>query len=213
MYLFFRYTANLAAHLTAKIPTTEFESIEDLSQQSIPLYIRQDKHDMHFFNMVHSDEFKKIIEFKQFWHKTPEISDHLQKGRAVFASQRSLDIIKKQNCSQTFRTFGQTGVSQKAFALRKNHPLLPNISRKILQYSSRGIITEIINRYKPQCSPTAKNSILPRSSLRNMKGLLAVTTSLVLFRGLAMIVECMLKQTRPHTSQRKSRSVTSASVG
>ena len=205
------YTANLAAHLTAKIPTTEFESIKDLSHQNIPLYIPNSPNYKRFFNIVHSDEFQRINEKNQFWKSSSEIPYHLRKGRAIFASQRAYDVIKRQNCSQTFRTFGQSGVSQKAFALRKNHPLFQNISRKILDYLANGVITEIINRYKPKCSVTKKNNILPRSNLENMKGLLAVTASMALFGGFLMIAEYLLKKIiRPDTIEHQLRVVAPA---
>ena len=154
---------------------------------------------------MHSEEFAEINKNGQFWNDTKEISYHLQKGRAVFASSRALDSVRKHNCSQMFRTFGQTGVSQNAFALRKKHPLFLNISHKILEYQSLGIITEIINRYKPSCPLVAEDNILPRSNLTNMKGLLAVTTSLALFGGFVMIADRSMKRAGKVTSMNKGK--------
>ena len=190
-----RYTANLAAHLTTKIPTAEFESIEDLRRLNIPLYLYGSHHYKQFFNRVHSEDFKQINKNGQFWYNATEIPYHLQKGRAIFGTESIFDRVRQRNCSQMFRTFGQTGVVQKAFAMRKNHFLFPNISRKILEYLTLGIITEIDNKYKPSC-PLREDNILPSSSLANMKGLLVVTTSLALIGVFGMFARRSLNSAR-----------------
>ena len=55
------YTANLAAHLTAKMPSIVLESMVDLQKNNIPLYIPIWNEERNFFRRNFEDEYIKAV--------------------------------------------------------------------------------------------------------------------------------------------------------
>ena len=76
------------------------------------------------------------------------------------------------------------------FAMTKNHPFIPKISKLITEYLANGTFTEIYERHvNDKCPSTKSWSTLPRADLTKMKGLLLVTLGFAIFGSGVILFE------------------------
>ena len=163
----------MAAHLTTTLSTHDYDSIDDLRHHGIPLYIK----DSYFSRRLFKTRFKKVYEEietnKWFWEKDDDILRHLEANHAVFAKIDAIQRVLKKHCNLTVKTLEPMGLRQTGFAMRKDHPMMENVSRQIIKYLADGSIMDIIADYAEAKCPAKKPwNALPRADLPKMKGLL-----------------------------------------
>ena len=172
-----RYTANLAAHLTKTTMPQAYESIEELRQDDIPIFIARSHYDRQIFETRFDQVYRDIVANDWFYSDHSDILSHLKKGEAVYAMTDDLEQIERENCDLGMRRLDYTMSSRLAgFVMRKDHPFLASISRQIIKYLADGRILNITEKYAEAKCPHKKEwSLLPRADLPQMTGLLVVT--------------------------------------
>ena len=189
-----RYTANLAAHLTATVAGIEYDSMADLRHNNVPIYVRDDHHTRNRFKTLYKDIYENIRSNNWFWKNDTEIVKHLKEGYAVFAQSYVLERVKRRNCDINIRTITELGSQYQGFAMRKGHPLLANISMQIIKYLSSGRMLEILERYhKDACPLKTAASSLSRADLAKMKGLLLSTIVLIVIGAGVVFAQSMVE--------------------
>ena len=87
------------------------------------------------------------------------------------------------------------GTKPMAMALRKNHPLFPNISYQIMKYVTSGWVMKLIQRHTETCPANKQSKYkLPKADLYNMEGLLVVSLSFGLCGGCIIVAAPWLKR-------------------
>ena len=97
---FVRYTANLAANLTAMYTSSRYESVNDLHQAGIPIYIHyENRQDELLFTKRFPDVWKDIESKKWFWKDISEVPDLIKNGNAVYGESIKLGMELRRNCN------------------------------------------------------------------------------------------------------------------
>ena len=79
MYHASRYTANLAAHLTASFGATDFKSVDDLRQHNISIYFPESNNQRRVLELRFPDLYKEVVANNWLWKEKEEILDILDK--------------------------------------------------------------------------------------------------------------------------------------
>ena len=165
--------------MTAKFEMTEMQSLEDLIEHGIPLYVEDSILKKKIFKTRFPEIYDDIIANNRVWKNSSDMLKQLHDQNAVFGYQIELESLKRANCDFTYRTIDILGSRAAGFALSKNHPLTSDISAAILRYQANGFIADTMERYKgKRCPCTKAKGSLPRTDVRKMKGLLMVTVIL-----------------------------------
>ena len=179
----------MAAHLTTTVSGREYDSIEDLRRDGIPVYIPDSLFLRRSFQKCFPDVYRDIVAHSWFMRHIDDAPDLLAGGNAVYGIVFDLKILMARNCSLGLDIFHYVGSLPSGFAMRKNHPMLGQISRQIVKYLADGSIEDIVDKYagSGNCSlaivqqhqqhqPSAPAP--PRGDLAKMKGLLVVAAAL-----------------------------------
>ena len=179
----------MAAHLTTTVSGREYDSIEDLRRDGIPVYIPDSLFLRRSIQKCFPDVYRDIVAHSWFMRHIDDAPDLLAGGNAVYGIVFDLKILMARNCSLGLDIFHYVGTLPSGFAMRKNHPMLGQISRQIVKYLADGSIEDIIDKY----SGSGKCSLVnvhqhqqhqqsipapPRADLAKMKGLLVVVAAL-----------------------------------
>ena len=72
---------------------------------------------------------------------------------------------QKKTAETRSETMKSIATRHVGFAMRKDHPMLTNISEKIIQYLSDGNIQKIIDGYTKKCPVTKISTDVPKVDL------------------------------------------------
>ena len=142
----FRYTANLAAHLTVTLRGRDYDSLEDLRREGIPVYIADSLFHRRMIQKTFPIIYQDIVAHSWFWRHRDEILGLLERGNAVYGFVFELQRIISHNCSLGVEIFHYVGTEHSGFAMTKDHPMLGSISRQMIRYLAEGRIEDIIDK-------------------------------------------------------------------
>ena len=91
--------------------------------------------------------------------------EYLKSGSAVYTSNIRMRRYMVDECDLHLEKFEDMTIQHAGFAMRKDHPLLTNISEKISQYLADGTIQNIINTYTKKCPVTKHVMNLPKADI------------------------------------------------
>ena len=175
----------MAAHLTTTVNGREYDSLEDLRRDGIPVYISDSHYPRRSIQKCFPDVYRDIEANSWFMRHIDDAPDLLAGGNAVYGFVFDLKRLVAGNCSlfAGVDIFHYVGTLPSGFAMRKDHHMLGQISRQIVKYLADGSIEDIIDKYSGSgnCSLTNSQhqpSTPPRGDLAKMKGLLVVAAAL-----------------------------------
>ena len=172
--LFSRYTANLAAHLTANWMKGEYQSLVDVHESGRPVYIYGSANVEAYYQRRFPKAFNDSLNMGTFWKYEAEALSLLKNGSMVLGHKTLFENFTRTQCNLKLTIINDFGIRLNGFALKKNHWLLHEISEQLLIMLSDGRITEIIEYYANKFQKCNKESSLmtqlPYAGLDNMAG-------------------------------------------
>ena len=145
------------------------------------------------FRYEHLENYdRKIYDNIMEWGTAWDLNENftLPKDHAVVDDYLLLHSIMSRNCSADYRLLaGRLNFEEVAFAMKKNHDLFPNITRKMTKYGRDGDLTKWRSNEKWSCDATPKNTAQPKViDVAQMKGLFTI---LYAAAGVALIESFM----------------------
>ena len=114
---------------------------------------------------LYNDIHRQIEKNNWFWKNDSDLWEHLISRSAAYAKNTDMQSLMVDHCDVPLEMIGPVATRVTGFAMRKNHPLLTNISKLIVQYLGDGTIQNIIDRYTEKCPVHKPLENLPRADV------------------------------------------------
>ena len=114
---------------------------------------------------LYSDIYGEIEKNNWYWKKSSDLWERLNSRSAVYARSTKIQSLMVDHCDVPLEMIGPVANRVSGFAMRKNHPLLTNISKLIVQYLGDGTIQNIVDSYTEKCPVTKPLANLPRADV------------------------------------------------
>ena len=93
------YTANLAAHLTASFAVTEFDNVEALRENDIPIYVSNSIYMNTMFKVRFPKAYEEVVSKKRTYGDFDDFAAKFGGANAVVGYNHWLKKLKTKNCS------------------------------------------------------------------------------------------------------------------